>query len=47
MRVRAVLLVASIAALTLAPVQTQSRATVTSPRDAFGSAIGDDYFLAT
>src|SRR5436190_11848163 len=49
MRVRAVLLVASFAALALAlaPVQTQSRASLTSPRDAFGSAIGDDYFLAT
>ncbi|HET9269520.1 MAG TPA: M14 metallopeptidase family protein, partial [Vicinamibacterales bacterium] len=27
--------------------QTQSRAAVTAPRDAFGTAIGDDYFLAT
>jgi len=47
MRLRAVLLVAPLVALALVPAQTQSRAAVTSPRDAFGAAIGDDYFLAT
>ena len=47
MRLRAFLLAAPLVALTLAPAQTQSRAAVASPRDAFGSAIGDDYFLAT
>jgi len=48
MHVRAVLLALSLAALAFAPVQTQSsRAAVTSPRDAFGASIGDDYFLAT
>jgi hypothetical protein len=46
MRARILLLVALVA-LTLAPAQTQSRVPVTSPRDAFGAAIGDDYFLAT
>jgi hypothetical protein len=47
MRVRALLFAVLLAALAFAPAQTQSRAAVTSPRDAFGSAIGDDYFLAT
>jgi hypothetical protein len=49
MRSRALLFVALVAALTLAPAQprSQSRDAVTSPRAAFGSAIGDDYFLAT
>ena len=47
MRVRALLFAVLLAPLAFAPAQTQSRAAVTSPRDAFGSAIGDDYFLAT
>jgi len=47
MRLRALLLVLPFAALAFAPAQTQPRAAVASPRDAFGSAIGDDYFLAS
>ena len=47
MRLRALLLVLPLAVLPFAPAQTQSRAAVASPRDAFGSAIGDDYFLAS
>jgi len=48
MRSRALPFMALVAALTFAPApQSQSRAAVTPPRAAFGSAIGDDYFLAT
>ena len=46
MRPRVFLLVALVV-LTLAPAHMQSRPAVTSPRDAFGTAVGDDYFLAT
>ena len=44
---RRVLLLLALVVLALAPAHTQSRAPITSPRDAFGAAIGDDYFLAT
>ena len=47
MRLRALLLAAPLVALAFVPAATQSPASVTTPRQAFGSAIGDDYFLAT
>jgi hypothetical protein len=49
MRLRALLLVAPLVALAFVPARTQSPPgpAVTSPRTAFGAAIGDDYFLAT
>ena len=46
-RPRVLVLVALFVAAALAPARTQSPAAVTSPRAAFGSGIGDDYFLAT
>src|SRR6188508_1168391 len=46
-RPRVLVLVALFVAAALAPARTQSPAAVTSPRTAFGSGIGDDYFLAT
>jgi hypothetical protein len=48
MRSRALLLVAPLVALAFtAQPRSQSRTDVTAPRAAFGSSIGDDYFLAT
>jgi hypothetical protein len=47
MRLRALLLLASLVGPAFAPAQTQSGTDVTSPRQAFGATIGDDYFLAT
>ena len=47
MRLRALVLAAPLVALAFVPAETQSPASVTTPRQAFGSAIGDDYFLAT
>ncbi|HZI81825.1 MAG TPA: M14 metallopeptidase family protein [Vicinamibacterales bacterium] len=48
-RLRAVLFVVPLVALAFTPAQTQSpaRIEITSPRQALGAAIGDDYFLAT
>jgi len=46
-RPRVLVLVALFVAAALAPARTQSPAAVISPRTAFGSGIGDDYFLAT
>jgi hypothetical protein len=47
MRLRALLLAASLLVPAFTPAQTPSRAAVTSPREALGATIGDDYFLAT
>ena len=48
MRTRISLLIAAIAFLPALSARTQSPvAAVTSPLQQFGSAIGDDYFLAT
>src|SRR5512134_3613777 len=47
MRLRALLLAAPLVALAFLPAETQAPAGVTTPRQAFGAAIGDDYFLAT
>jgi hypothetical protein len=46
-RRRAAWLVALFVALAFVPARTQSPGAITSPRQAFGAGIGDDYFLAT
>jgi hypothetical protein len=47
LRRRAAFAVTALLACALLSVRTQSQEPVTAPRTAFGSAIGDDYFLAT